>query len=497
MATPIVVGIATYLEDFEGGQAGVGPRTGSNYVEYMIDLDTDFQTLRTTINQIIAEVNGIQGPNAGLGVDILRFDDLERASSGEPNDAVGMNQTGFIGIHSGEIAITTVSVANDSLTVDAGAFLVGGTAVRSVGATKTGSGGAATLYIAIDLNGAVYLELSANQRAMDLWSAAWSGTAFSGTPVRQNQVFFDGDEYEAMRARPAAGTTPVALAARRYETFHSRMEAVERLLAGFTTDNLANALGVISIQNNGTQSLPSIAVNGDVDTGLFGATGTLSVTAAGATKMTWAAVITAAVVILGVAGTAGAPTYSFTAAGTKGMYSTGTNSVGFSTNSVLRGEFDAEGNLDLPTNGRVKGIAPAQAIADTGGMVIVDFSTADEFDVGAFHDHASGTLSVRQSFIVPTGFAGTYLITCAFDWATPGGDNNTDITVEITIGGVAQPERFKRFCPFGSDIAGEITLVKVLADADNLKVQVRNADLSASTDDLQLDSMAFTMLKIA
>jgi len=494
MAVPIVVGVTTYLENFTGGQAGVGPRTGSNYVEYMIDLDTDFETLRTTVNQIIAEVNGIQGPNAGLGIDLLVFNDLERPASGEPNDlVVGVNDTGFVGLHSGEISITTVSVANDSVLVDPGLFIIDGVAVRSAGATKTGSGGSAIRYIAIDLNGAVYIETTPNARNMDLYSINWNGTAFTGSFTRQNQMFFDGDEYEQMRARPAAGTTPVAFALRRYESFHSRMEAVERLLAGFTTDNLGNALGVPSIQSGGTQSLPSLAVNGDVDTGLFGAVGTLSVTAAGATKMTWATAITAAVVILGVAGTAGAPTYSFTAAGTKGMYSTGTNSVGFSTSSTLRADLDAEGNLDLPTNSRVKGIAPTQSITDATAT-LVDFATADEFDIGAWHDAGSGTLAVRQEFNLPAGAEGLYHILVFYEWASPA--TITDITIEITIEGVAQPEKVEDRIVASSNRSGVLSLYKVLVTNDTVRVRVTQNDTVGAAA-LNLEAASLAIIKVA
>ena len=146
MAQKINLSLSTYCITFATGQVSLG-RTG-NYTQYAIDLDTNFTTLRTTINQIVDEINAVQGPNAGLGGDLLIYDDPAR---GAPS------LTGFVGLHSYFAARTITSIANDSIILNPGIMMVNNTAVRNTaGATFVGSGGARTRYFAIDLNGALY-----------------------------------------------------------------------------------------------------------------------------------------------------------------------------------------------------------------------------------------------------------------------------------------------------------------------------------------------------
>ena len=494
MAAKIVVGLATYLQDFDNLQGGL--RTNP-YTQYATDLDTSFTTLRTTINLMIDELAAVQGPNAGLGVDLLVFNDPERLSSGEPNDAAGANLSGFVGIASGEVAVT--GGGSNEITIDAGTYLVGGTAVRSTtGATIVGTGGAGTRYVSIDLNGAYYVSATAGAHSMDLWSITWNGTAYTGGFTRRQQVFFDGDEYEAMRARPAAGTSPITLPALRFETFHDRLEAIERLLAGFATDNKGNALGQPALRA-GTQGAPGLAFESDPNTGIYqAAADQCAITTGGAVRLTCTSTtITATVSFHGFAGSLGDPTYGFSGDANTGMFSDVADTLKFATNGVLAGQFDPQGNLDLPTNARVQGVAPSQSIADNTAT-LVDFSSADTFDQGngtdTWHNHASGTLATRQEFTVPTGCDGTYMISVFWQWASP--TNATQITIEVTINGTAQAEVVQDRITATTARAGSLSMVKVLAATNVLRVRVTQDDTGGASA-LNLTACTFSIVKIA
>ncbi|MGH3995845.1 MAG: hypothetical protein ACRDTJ_00090, partial [Pseudonocardiaceae bacterium] len=166
MAAKIVVGLATYLEDFTNGQ--VGFRTPP-YVEYTTDLDTDFLTLRTTINLLIDEVAAVQGPNAGLGKDILIFDDPARAG--------GTMDDGLIGIGS---YLTVIGAPTSELDVSQGAALISGTKVqKTTPTTLVGSGLAGTYFIALDTTGFPVRNASAGLSALDIYSAVWNGAAWT------------------------------------------------------------------------------------------------------------------------------------------------------------------------------------------------------------------------------------------------------------------------------------------------------------------------------
>lgn len=116
-----------------------------------------------------------------------------------------------------------------------------------------------------------------------------------------------------------------------------------------------------------------------------------------------------------------------------------------STAGVLRSEFQAadtalDARLDtLETKMRVRGRRTASQVGiATATPTFIDFNAADDFDFTAWHDHASGTLSVRESFTVPSGMAGFYMITAMVAWAAPGA--NASLTIEITVNGTAVPE---------------------------------------------------------
>lgn len=483
MATKIQIGLSTYLVDFAGGQAGF--RTPP-YVEYATDHGTNYVTLRNTINQLVDEVAAIQGPNAALGVDILVFNDPARGS-----DAL----SGVVGHHSYFPTITTVTNPNDAVAIAEGAVLVNGVVARHTGATKAGSGLSGTRWIAVDNNGAVFLETAAGQRALDLYTVNWNGSAFTGSFTRLIETFFDGDDYEDCRKRTQVGTSPISFAAQTYDQMFHRFQALERMLAGFDTDAHGNALGQPALRL-GSQGTPGLAFNGDPNTGLFSGGGdTVNVTTGGTSRLqVTTAALVLAVVVSAIAGTAGAPAYSFTGDLNTGMFQETGDTLGLSTAGNQAVRIDPTGNVDLILNSRVKGVrSTAQSIADNT-PTLIDFNAADAFDVGAWHDHASGTLSVRQEFTCPAGGDGLYSLKLFTEWAAP--TQVTDFTVEITVNGTPLAEKIQLRLPASGDAAFTLTTDHSLVATDVVRARVtQNDTVGAAALDLQAASLS--IVKVA
>lgn len=471
MATQIVVGLSTYLIDFAGGQ--VGFRTPP-YTQYATDLDTNFVTLRTTINQMIGELNALAGPNAGLGIDLLQFDRAGRSG--------GTLSSGLVGADSYRV---TIGAPTSNLDVSKGVALISGTKVSAAGTTVlAGSGGAGTRWVALDVNGVPTLQLNSGLAALDVYSAAWNGAAFTSV-TRLAEVFFDGDEYERMRDRAVLAPS---WSAKKYESFSGRLRAIERLLAGLATDEDAAAIGPPALAA-GAVGAPSLTFNGDTNTGIYSpAADQVAISTAGVQRF----LVTTQVFFAG--GSAGSPGLAPTGDPNTGLFGTGSDVLGFATAGAECGRFDPTGNLDLALNSRVKGVrSTAQSIADNT-PTLVDFNAADAFDVGAWHDHASGTLSVRQEFTVPAGADGLYLIVADYEWASP--TNATDLVIEVTVGGVADPSRVEDQIPAAKPRQGQLLLVRSLAAADVVRMQVTQDDTGGAAS-LNLERASLSILKVA
>jgi hypothetical protein len=157
-----------------------------------------------------------------------------------------------------------------------------------------------------------------------------------------------------------------------------------------------------------------------------------------------------------------------------GVFRIAANRYGIATSGNLAVEIDAAGQLDLPLNFRVKGRRTAAlTIADGGALTDVDFTAADVFDIGTWHDPGGGT---PEEFTVPTDGGGTYLITAAIEWAEAI-THIRDITVEIQLAGTLIPGGLSSArLEIGEDHASTVHVVAVLAAADVIRVQVSQDD---------------------
>ncbi len=367
MAATISLGQATYLIDFANGQAAHG-RTPP-YVQFATDFDTNFVTLRTTVNQLVAEISAIQGTNAGLGMDLVLVND----------PAVTLENSGLIGTHS---YVATIAVVTSTIDITAGDAMAAGVKVSSAANLNLSGpgGGAATHYLRLNASGVPAIDLNPSSSVVDIYTLTWDGAAYTAV-TRAVQITFDGDEYKALRNRPATGSVWSAL---EYDAFSERVLAIERALSGLVTDGNAAAIGPFEL--------------------------------------------------VYAAGTVGLPAASFTSDPNTGLYSPAADQVGITTGGTLALLVDDNQQVDSPTQFRVRGnrTAVAQSVPDVTSTII-DFDEADETQIGDWtHNYASGTLSIREEYIVPVGGAGFYAISANAEFAS---NSTGDRRMTITQGG--------------------------------------------------------------
>jgi len=208
MANKIVVG-ASYFEGFDNGQ-GIG---ASNYFDYAPDFNTNFATIRTTINQMIDEITATQGQNSVLGLDLMRVDGPDFS-----NDTDGV-----IGYHS---YITTIGAPTSEVDVTAGQAVVSGLRVASGSpASLVGFGGAATLEVFVQSDGVPDIAASTPVGSLHIADAVWDGAAFTDV-TRVGYIFNDGDAHQQTLARPATGDFALA----QFEHPGERFEALEAVV---------------------------------------------------------------------------------------------------------------------------------------------------------------------------------------------------------------------------------------------------------------------------
>lgn len=501
MAAKIGLGQGIYLDDWTNYNNAYG--RGIPYTQYLIDYDSCFKTLRTTINTMIDEIKAVQGPNATLGIDLLVFNDPNR--TGPP---IGVNSYGLIGLHS---YLTYVGAPTTNLEVDPGDALMDGQKVSlSSGVTfPSGALGNGTYYIALDINGYPILETGPGLQQMDIYSVTLTGGVWSN-PARipECEIFFDGDEYEGMRGRPAAGTTPITFPALEFEQFHHRMEAVEALLAGLSADPQGNSLGQPAIRP-GTVGAPGLVIAGSDDTGIYGTTTSVGISTSGVSRfLVTTTTLTATLPFRAADGSLGAVSYGFTTgAGVDGMYRVGTNRVGFQTNSLLRAELDAEGNLDLPTNARVQGVRTAARTSCTSGNLhLLEFNASDTFDIGNgtdnWHNDGGGSPG-DEEFTVPTGCDGLYHLLFEFE-LEPAPASICEIEVYIFKNGTPpavgthEIATYKQISWGGAtpeNVAEPVQTYAVLAVGDVIRVGYRPT--TAGAVDYDMDWFRLSIVKVA
>ncbi len=429
MAQKLVAGQTVFV-DFTAGE-GLG---ASDFFDYAPNMDTSFQSIITSVNQLVDEMRGVQGPNQTLPLDMLQ-------ATGLPDVLLGV------------ASYVPSFISTSQVDVAAGVALVLSSRVSSTSTTSLGpvagtdDGGTDFAYIALDVNGQVTINTAPGSQALDLWRVQIdSGPLFANNIQRVGtwRHSFDGDAWLALSDASGLGssdTFPLTV----FDEPQHRANRVERFLSGFTTDlqSPAATIGPVVIPG-GVAATPGLVLGSGSGTNDL----------------------------------------------TSGFFRIGADRLGYSTAGVLALEVDATGQLDLPLNFRVKGRrTAAQPLTDASGLVEVVFTAADDFDIGAWH-------AADADFTVPTGGGGTYVITAAIEWATAI-TNRRDIRVEIKLGGtlITGGQSSARL-EIDEDHASTITVVSVLAAANVVTVEASHDDVDGALG-LDIIDATLSIVKVA
>lgn len=475
MATKL--GVApNYFTDFAGGQ-GVG---ASNYFTYAQDLDTNFAAIKVSVNALIDEVQAVGGTAAVIAFDLFQFND--------PLGPFGQQLQGVIGAHSYALSFP----ASNEIQVERGqAVLQGARGVSNSVVNFTGITGDGDKFIALDAGGVPFLETASGQRILDVAKVTMTGGSLVASSLEQlAHIFQDGDDDDLGRHRPtqsavyvegsSASSGVLRTGFKAFRRLAGRFEALERMVIGLTTDGDGDALPNMGIQGgsaaspgliltngsgtrdtgtglyrlaanvigfavsgaermrinstgvklqNGSEANPSLAAQGDTDTGLRFGSGFVNLVAAGADVLRAAA----GQALLNVLGVVGAPALSFEGDEDTGLYSPGANRLGLVTAGAEALEVDPQGNVDLPLQTRgIARRAAVQNIATGTTLLNVSFDTEDEDIGGSF-------APTSADFTVPTGGDGRYgvALTVTFDESSSTSPNANDRGAAVEFAGTS------------------------------------------------------------
>jgi hypothetical protein len=342
----------SYFEDFSGGQGG----GAGAYKTYSDDMDSNFLALRLAINANADSLDAVGGSNAVLGKDLMVVDDAD--------GPIDVSDSGFIGSHSYAASITG---GGASLTLQSGPIMING--IRGallIDAVLPYTGGASTIYVAVDANGIPSLSTLAVQKVLDIYTAVWDGAAFTSF-TRLVNVLMDGDQYQRMLTPSGTGTSfPTKV----YDSFAKRVEAIERLISGRNTDVDGDALGPI-IAPGGSAGTPGLTFgNGagvtDGNTGFYWSTDdTVSYSAGGTKRLEFG--------LDGIGaqpGSVGSPAFYWTADKNSGFYWIVADHFGVSAGGVLAMSWLKTGSV-------------SQAfLSPTGTVLLPSLSTAADPNTG-------------------------------------------------------------------------------------------------------------------
>ena len=274
-----------------------------------------------------------------------------------------------------------------------------------------------------------------------------------------------------------------------FDQVHHRIEQIEEIIAGLEPDGLLVAFPF------GTANNPSIfmttAAASDIWTGFWH----ISSGKWGFTSGTAHQFSIGDEQMVALDGTAALPFYSFLDNPDMGMWRIGADRLGLVCQETTYLELDENGNVDLPTNARVKGVrSAALSVADVTAT-IVSFTAADAWDIGnlssnVWHDHTAGA-TADQDFTVPTGADGTYAITANWDWAAPA--NLVRFTMEILVGGT--PVAVSRLST-DAQWTDSLSVDVVLAAANVVTFRVTQDDTVGAAN-LNLSSCSLSIRKVA
>lgn len=163
-------------------------------------------------------------------------------------------------------------------------------------------------------------------------------------------------------------------------------------------------------------------------------------------------------------GNAGAPPYTFAGNVTTGMYSSGTNTLDFTTNGTKALEVDSTQFIDSPTQPRASAFHNTTQSVPTGAFTTLSLNSED-WDVGTLHDAVTN----NSRLTVPTGAAGLYFIRASAIIAN--GASSTKYALQLMKNGVAIKQKVTPCANGAATGTADITDLEVLADADYIEVQ--------------------------
>lgn len=453
----ITPGDGVYYTGFSTGQGG----DPSTYVLYDVHLDVNFLTLLDAVNRIWSRLMSMTGVNAEMVSYIAEIND--------PNGPEGdVADTGMFGEHSYECALK----GGDStkIVVQPGSALRGGELVTLSAETEiNGTGVVASppgwAYLSWDANGSVQIDDSTSTYDFARWY--WSGGQFTGDAEYLVPTLIDGDAWRELQEVPAS-LAFLSAAGGTYRQPHYRLNAIERLLSGYDTDALAQAIGpicfpfgaandpqvcfgaagvaddagwyrqsdgrwaytdgtnqVLRLSTNGLRFVKSGSVGTPVlrlgdqsDSGAYYDGTGPAISESGARCMRWDGGRTRV-----EAGTEGLPAVTPNGDGDTGIWSPGANRQAISTAGAKCLECDAAGNIDLPLNSAVSHSVSGATITG-GSLVNIEFTGVASDDIGDWHENVTNP----DRFTCPTDGDGAYEISAVvtFDESTAAGGGAAD-----------------------------------------------------------------------
>ena len=290
-----------------------------------------------------------------------------------------------------------VPVAISSTTADNGNVL---TVTKNPAGAQSGIGvsvamGATTTGSAIMVNqttGGSGLLLQLQNNAVNQFTVSNAGLVVSGT-------YQAGAGTAAAPTHTFTGDTTTGL-------FDSAVGTLGFTTAGVSRATLSSAAfttTVPQIANAGTAAAPTHTFTGDTTTGLFdSAVGTLGFATAGVSRATLAAAaLVTTVPLRPLAGTAAAPSHSFSASTNDGMFDVAAGTLGFSTSGTIKLQLTGSTLTHTPsaTAAGVINTIVSTAAAHTNQTLsteVLDWN----FNGSAILQHATGALATQRSFIV-------------------------------------------------------------------------------------------------
>ncbi len=222
----------------------------TEYATYPNDLDSNFASIRTTVNRLVDEVNALGGSGALINFELVQVND-----AGSPG---GVRLTGRLGHSSYQVTINGGDASDLDVTIGA-AVIPGNQLVRLAAPTTLSGlpGGARTDVVAIDTNGTPTIESTFGAQSLDIASAEWNGTVYTsisyfegdpgGTPTDGSQflasIMPDGDEHRRNLRREVTGN----FSQRNFFEFQTRIHAIEQKLQNISTDDEGFAIGDLKL----------------------------------------------------------------------------------------------------------------------------------------------------------------------------------------------------------------------------------------------------------